>query len=137
METQSIPWQVCLLNTSLVLLTFATLRRREAALLFLRVVMTSDWKGSRPSHLMIIPNTKRHPNNSKTDQLPTTYFEVTTGLQRPYHNTLLPPPQYGTCLAFFIARRIQPFLPSSTHAELCLLLYPRIVGAVDRLGAFF
>ena len=70
-ETQSIPWQVCLFSKSLVLLTFLKLRRRkEASLLFPRVVMTSDWKGSRPSHLMIIPNTKRHLNNTKTDQLP-------------------------------------------------------------------
>ena len=40
--------------------------------------------GSRPSHFMIIPNTKRHPNNTKTDQLPTS--EVITDLPRPYHN---------------------------------------------------
>ena len=34
METQSIPWQVCLLSMSVVLLTFAKLRsRREAALI--------------------------------------------------------------------------------------------------------
>ena len=33
---------------------------------------------------MIIPNTKRHPNNTKTDQLPV--FDVITGLPRPYHN---------------------------------------------------
>ena len=71
METQSTPWQVCLLTKSLVLLTFAKLRsRREAALLFPRVVIASEGKGSRPSHPMIISNTERHPNNSKTDQLP-------------------------------------------------------------------
>ena len=46
----------------------------------------SDGAGSRPSHLMIVPNTKRRPNNTKTDQLP--IFEVITGLPRPYHNTL-------------------------------------------------
>ena len=34
---------------------------------------------------MIIPNTKLHPNNTKTDQLPIS--EVITGLPRPYHNT--------------------------------------------------
>ena len=51
--------------------TFANLRsRREAAVLFPQVVMTSDWEGSRPAHLMIIPNTKRYPDNSKMDQLP-------------------------------------------------------------------
>ena len=33
---------------------------------------------------MIVPNTKRHSNNTKTDQLP--IFELTTGLPRPYHN---------------------------------------------------
>ena len=70
---KSIPWQVCILSKSLVLLilTFATLRsRQEAALFFPRVMMASEWKGSRPSHLMIIPNTKSHPNNTKTDQSP-------------------------------------------------------------------
>ena len=34
---------------------------------------------------MTISSTKRHPNNTKTDQLP--IFEVITGLPRPYHNT--------------------------------------------------
>ena len=70
-ETHSIPWQLCLLSKSLVLLTFLKLRsRREAAFNTPRVVMTSEWEGSRPSHLMIIPNTKGHPNNMKTDELP-------------------------------------------------------------------
>ena len=32
----------------------------------------------------MIPNTKRHPNNTKTDQLPIS--EGITGLPRPYHN---------------------------------------------------
>ena len=40
--------------------------------------------GSRPSHFMIIPLTKRHPNNIKADQLPIS--EVVTGLPRPYHH---------------------------------------------------
>ena len=62
--------------------------RREAALLFPQVVMTSEQEGSRSSHPMIIPNTKRHPNNTKTDQLP--IFGVITGLPRPYHNTTPP-----------------------------------------------
>ena len=64
--------------------------------------MASDDVGSRPSRFMIIPNTKRHPNNTKTDQLlkgqwlPASPFktnlttlpisEVITGLPRPYHN---------------------------------------------------
>ena len=43
---------------------------RASGLLFPRVMMTSEWEGSRSSHLMIIPNTKRHPDNTKTDQLP-------------------------------------------------------------------
>ena len=50
--------------------------------------MASDGAGSRPSHLMIIPNTKRHPNNTKTDQLLPIFRGVITGLPRPYHNTL-------------------------------------------------
>ena len=33
---------------------------------------------------MIIPNTKRHLNNTKTDQLPIS--EVITGLPRPYNH---------------------------------------------------
>ena len=45
------------------------------------------WEGSRPSHLMVIPNTKRRPNNMKTDQSP--FFEVITGLPRPYHNNFI------------------------------------------------
>ena len=49
-ETQSIPWQVCLFSKSLVLLTSATLRNwRESALLFSRVVMTSDKEGLSPA----------------------------------------------------------------------------------------
>ena len=47
--------------------------------------MASDDVGSRPSRFMIIPNTKRHPNNMETDQLPIS--EVITGLPRPYRNT--------------------------------------------------
>ena len=39
--------------------------------------MASDDVGSRPSRFMIIPNTKRHPNNTKMDQLP--IFEVIAG----------------------------------------------------------
>ena len=38
-----------------------------------------------PPLFMIIPNTKRHLNNTKTDQLP--MFGVITGLPRPHHNT--------------------------------------------------
>ena len=34
---------------------------------------------------MTIPNTKRQPNNAKTDQFP--IFEVITGLPRPYLHT--------------------------------------------------
>ena len=41
--------------------------------------------GSRPSHFMINPNTKRHPNNTKTDQLPIS--EAITSLPRPYYNS--------------------------------------------------
>ena len=51
------------------------------------------WR-SRPSHFIIIPNTKRHPNNTKTDQLPIS--EVITGLPRPYHNISLPRPRGGS-----------------------------------------
>ena len=42
-------------------------------------------KSPFPSHFMIIPNTERHPNHTKTDQF--TISEVSTGLPRPDHNT--------------------------------------------------
>ena len=44
---------------------------------------------------MMIRNTKRHPNNTKTDQLPIS--EVITGLPWPYHHTppLMPKPGRG------------------------------------------
>ena len=95
METKSIPCRLCLLTKSLVLLTFTKLRsKREAGLLFSRVVITSKGKGSRSYHLIIIRNTKRHPNNTKTDQLP--IFDVISGLLRPYHNTS---PTHAMCTA--------------------------------------
>ena len=61
-------------------------RSREAAWIF----PPEPWWhlmiwGSRLSHFMIIPITKRHPNNTNTDQLPIP--EVITGFPRPYHNT--------------------------------------------------
>ena len=49
--------------------------------------MAPDDVSFHPSRFMIIPNTKRHPKNTKTDQLPTS--EVITGLPRPYHNTMI------------------------------------------------
>ena len=56
--------------------------------------MASETWGSRPSHFMIIPNTKRHPNNTKTDKLPT--FWVITGLSRPCLKILKKPLQHYT-----------------------------------------
>ena len=50
--------------------------------------MASDDVGLSLISLIIIPNTKRHPNFTKTDQLPIS--EVSTGLPRPYHNTSPP-----------------------------------------------
>ena len=72
------PWRLLALNLRR--------RRREAALLFPESWWHLKQEGSRLSHLTIIPNTKRHPNNTRMDQLP--IFEVITGLPRPYHNTL-------------------------------------------------
>ena len=60
----------------------------EAALLFPESWWHLTMRGSRPSLFMIIPNTKRHLNNMKTDLLPIS--EVITGLPRPYHNTSPP-----------------------------------------------
>ena len=69
------------------LLTLDLRRRSRQAALF---IPGSWWHlmmwGSRPSLFMIIPNTKRHPNNTKTDQLPIS--EVIAGLLRPHHNNL-------------------------------------------------
>ena len=46
--------------------------------------MASDDVGLSPVPFYDNPENKRHPNNTKTDQLP--IFEVITGLSRPYHN---------------------------------------------------
>ena len=50
--------------------------------------MASDDAALARLIFMIIPNTKRHPKNTKTDQLPIS--EVIIGLPRPYHNTSAP-----------------------------------------------
>ena len=63
-------------------------RRREAALLYPESWWHLTMWGSHPSHFKIIPNTKRQPNNSKTDQLPIS--KVIAGLPRPYNNTSPP-----------------------------------------------
>ena len=54
--------------------------------------MASETWGSRSSHFMIIPHTKRHPNNTKTDHLP--IFWVITGLPRPYLNNVVLGPAF-------------------------------------------
>ena len=46
--------------------------------------MASD-DAARPSLFYDNPEYKRHPNDTKTDQLPIS--EVITGLPRPYHHT--------------------------------------------------
>ena len=46
--------------------------------------MASDDAAPARLFFMIIPNPKRHPNNTKTDQLPIS--EIITGLPRPYHH---------------------------------------------------
>ena len=48
--------------------------------------MASETWVSRLSHFMVIPNTKRHPNNTKTDQLP--FWGVITDIPSPYLSTL-------------------------------------------------
>ena len=48
--------------------------------------MASDDAGLSRVSFMIIPNTKRHTSNMKTDQLPIS--EVITGLPRPYHHNI-------------------------------------------------
>ena len=51
---------------------------------------------------MIISNIKRHPNNTKTDQLPIS--EVITGLPRPYHNIsgIIPGRYYYRLITVFV-----------------------------------
>ena len=49
--------------------------------------MASDDVGLSPVPFYDNPEYKRHPNNTKTDQLPIS--DVITGLPRPYHNTPL------------------------------------------------
>ena len=49
--------------------------------------MASDDAGLSRVSFMIIPNTKRHPSNMKTDLVPIS--EVITGLPRPYHHKVL------------------------------------------------
>ena len=61
---------------------------REAALLFPESWWHPTMRDSRPSLFMIIPNTKGHPNTTKTDQFPIS--EVITGLPRPCHKTSTP-----------------------------------------------
>ena len=53
-----------------------------------RVVMASDDAALARLFFYDNPEYKRHPNYTKTDQLPTS--EVITGLPRPYHHTSPP-----------------------------------------------
>ena len=74
-------------------------RRREAALLFPESSWYMTTWDSRPSLFMVIPNTKRHPNNKKTGQLHIS--GVITGLPRPYLHI-------GEFIGFIIAFRCFP-----------------------------
>ena len=58
--------------------------QERSSVIIPRAVMASGDVGSRPSRFMIIPNTKRQFNMTKTDQFPSS--EVITGVPRPYHN---------------------------------------------------
>ena len=81
-------------------------RRREAALLFPESWWHLTMWGPRPCHFIITPNTKRHPNNTKTDQFP--IYEVITGLPRPYHNTTIK-----------LAKYQQPYLRFNSQTPYC------------------
>ena len=70
------------------------------------------------SRFMIIPNTKRHPNNTKTDQLPIS--EVITGLPRPYHNTM------SWMLEYFVAYLSSVYF--SMFGWLCRATYCSVVS---------
>ena len=52
-----------------------------------RVVMASEDAALARLFFYDNPEYKRHPNYTKTDQLPIS--EVITGLSRPYHHTIL------------------------------------------------
>ena len=88
--------------------------------------MTSDDVGSRPSHFLIIPNTKRHPNNTKTDQLP--MFGVMTGLPRPYLNTY---PECGSILPGII---VYQYSISSSTASRIVYSYVRHTRGMYRMS---
>ena len=67
------------------LLTLSLRSSREAALFLLESWWHLTVWGFRRSHFMILPNTNRHPNKTKTEQFPV--YEVITDLPRPYHTT--------------------------------------------------
>ena len=92
--------------------------------------MASGGEGSRPSHLMIIPNTKRHPNNTKTVQLP--IFKVTTGLPRPYHNTSASPRSLTKKLAMSFSSTVHGGQHDTKYVKFELLLHAAFVA--DEVG---
>ena len=85
--------------------------------------MASETWGSRPSHFMIIPNTKRHPSNTKTDQLP--ILGVITGLSSAHHNICLN--FTATCSVAMLVLQKLMFLWRSTKDVnvLCPTIYSR------------
>ena len=100
----------------------------EAAVFFPQVVMTSEQEGSRSSHPMIVPNTKRNPNNTKTDQWP--ILGVFTGLPRPYHNNM--PCQGSTC-----ARLVQKKRTEKKNLRKRLTIIIDFLKACGRWGHVF
>ena len=85
METQEYPLAGLPIKLILGATNFLEHQKQERSSFIIPTVVTaSDGADSRPSHLMIIPNTKRHPNNTKMDQLP--IFGVVTDRPRSYHN---------------------------------------------------
>ena len=112
-EAQSILLQVCLFCWSWRLFTLnLRRRRREAALKFPESWWHLTMWRSRASYFMIIPNSKRHPINTKTDQLPIS--EVTTGLPRPYHNIY---PHFTIFFHFFRQKQLFCFLSKLKVAD--------------------
>ena len=94
--------QVCLSSMSSVLRPFLSSEPGEKQLdVIPRVVMASEQRGfSPPPHRMIIPITKRRPNNTKTDQL---LLGVINGLSRSYHNNTAAKKLYPGCLAHAVS----------------------------------
>ena len=79
--------------------------------------MASDDVGLSPVPFYDNPEYKRHPNYTKTDQLPIS--EVITGLPRPYHNTALIVPFHWMLLYLLITLKILTRVQAPSSRRRC------------------